>query len=359
MDDQIRDFYDQHPGVYAATTRIHTVASFLASLLVGGDAPIDPGDASATGLLDLGAGDWSPAALDATAPGLRMRLPDVRPSSTIAGTLAAYWRDRYSLPAAPVVVWCAETPSTLIGTGVVDEGCVALSLGTSDAVLASAREPRPGAARVLTSPTGMFVSEVRFLNGSLAREFIRFEHGLDWSAFSRLLDETPAGNDGVFMLPWLEDEMTPPVRHRGIRRFGFGAGNAARDVRAVVEAQMMAMANHSAAVTGGPASRVVATGDGAIDRPILQVCRRRLWRGAALAGGRPCGLPGRRAARLSRRSDGERAARSSWPEVVRGFTDPEEDDRISPIPANVPLYAELRKRYADAESLHKEREPIC
>jgi sugar (pentulose or hexulose) kinase len=195
----------------------------------------------------------------------------------------------------------------------------------------------------------MFVNEVRFLNGSLAREFIRFEHGLDWSAFSRLLEVTPAGNDGVFMLPWLEDEMTPPVWHRGIRRFGFGAGNPALDVRAVVEAQMMAMANHSAAVTGGPASRVVVTGDGAIDRPMLQLH----W----LEGGHAACLGAAlRAYHADRMATDHPIA---WPEVVRGFTDAEEGDRISPIPAHVPLYAELRKRYADAESLHKEREPIC
>ena len=111
LSDQVRDFYDRNPGAYAATTRIHTVGSFLASLLVGNDAPIGLADASGTGLMDLSAGDWSAAALDATAPGLRMRLPDVRPSSSIAGTLAAYWQDRYSLPAASVVVWCGDTPA--------------------------------------------------------------------------------------------------------------------------------------------------------------------------------------------------------------------------------------------------------
>ena len=271
VSEQIRDCHDRNPGAYAATTRIHTVGSFLASLLVGGDAPIDFGDGSGTGLMDLSAGDWSPAALDATAPGLRMRLPDLRPSSTIAGPLAAYWRDRYSMPAASVVVWCGDRPSTLIGTGVVTEGTLAVSLGTSDTVVASTREPRPGSSHVFASPTGAFASMVRFHNGSLAREFIRCEHGLDWSAFWRRFDETPAGNDGAFMLPWLEDELTPQVRYRGIRRFGFGAGHPARDVRAIVEAQMMAMANHAAEIAAAPIVRIVATGDGTIAQAMLQI----------------------------------------------------------------------------------------
>src|SRR5437763_2209680 len=41
---QIRKFLKQDPAGYAATDRIHLVSSFLASLLTGHDAPVDPGD---------------------------------------------------------------------------------------------------------------------------------------------------------------------------------------------------------------------------------------------------------------------------------------------------------------------------
>ena len=39
---QIRKFFKTEPAAYAATERIHLVSSFLASLLVGAHAPIDP-----------------------------------------------------------------------------------------------------------------------------------------------------------------------------------------------------------------------------------------------------------------------------------------------------------------------------
>lgn len=357
--DQIHDFYDRNPGVYAATTRIHTVGSFLAALLAGADAPIDFGDGSVTGLMDLGGGDWSAQALDATAPGLRLRLPEVRPSSTIIGTLAPYWQHRYAMPAAAIVVWSGEIPSTLIGTGVVTEGMVAISLGASDSVLVCTREPSPRASRVFASPTGTFASAAYFRNGSLAREFIRAAHGLDWPAFSRLLEQTPAGNTGVFMLPWLEDETTPHVRHRGIRRFGFGPGNPALDVRAIIEAQAIAMANHAAALAGESfdSRRVVVTGDNTIGRPLLQIMAdvfdAETYQSEVVSGA--CLGAALRALQADRVQHQEPA---EWSEVVAGFTEPRLADRVTPIAANVAVYRELRRRYADAETLHKDRAPI-
>ena len=67
---QIRKFRKQEPAAYDATTRIHLVSSFMHSLLLGDDAPLDPGDASGMNLMDLASNTWSPAALDATAPDL-------------------------------------------------------------------------------------------------------------------------------------------------------------------------------------------------------------------------------------------------------------------------------------------------
>src|SRR5690606_27817393 len=74
---QIRKFMETEPHAYAETARIHLVSSFLASRLIGADAPVDPGDASGMNLMDLSTGDWWPDAVEATAPGLSARLPKV------------------------------------------------------------------------------------------------------------------------------------------------------------------------------------------------------------------------------------------------------------------------------------------
>ena len=92
---QIRKFASTDPAAYARTDRIHLVSSFMASLLAGRHAPLEPGDASGMNLMDLAARRWSPAALEATAPDLGRRLPPIHDSWTVTGEIAPYWRRKY------------------------------------------------------------------------------------------------------------------------------------------------------------------------------------------------------------------------------------------------------------------------
>ena len=346
---QIRKFFQQQRPAYDKTARIHLVSSFLASLLAGSDAAIDYGDGSGMNLMDLVAGTWSPAALAATADGLDLKLPALAPSSAIVGELSTYWKRRHRFPAAKVVAWSGDNPCSLIGAGAVREGTLVISLGTSDTVFACTREPQFGASHIFRSPTGDYMNLVCFRNGSLARERVRDDFGLDWNGFNRALESTPAGNNGAIMLPWFEPEITPHVSSAGIRRFDLDEQNAAANVRAVVEAQMMAMANHSAPMAPGGVTSILATGGASANRAILQVMAdvfgadvyplklaNTACLGAAL-----------RAYHAERLADG---ASLDWDEVVQGFTDPNPQDRLTPSLENAEMYRDLRKRYAELES---------
>jgi xylulokinase len=353
---QIRRFAIEHPEAYADTARVHLVSSFLASILAGQDAPIDPGDGSGMNLMDLANERWSPEALDATAPGLADRLPPIRRSWEIFGTLSPYWRKRYALPAAAIVPWTGDNPSSLIGTGIIHDRVAAVSLGTSDTVFALTTEPAGQSSHVFRAPTGDFMNLVCFSNGSLARESVRMEYGLDWDSVAALLERAP-GNDGWLMLPWLEPEITPPIAHAGLRRFGFDRFDSERSVRGLIEGQMMAIANHAAAVSG-TIDRVIATGGASVNRAILQVManvfgvdvyRLDVENSAALGAAL-------RAYHADRLAAGEPV---SWRTVVTGFTDPQPGHRVWPNPKHVAMYAELRRDYAILEALHKDRAPIC
>lgn len=46
---QIRKFFKGNPDAYARTARIHLVSSYLCSLLIGADAPVDTGDGAGMG----------------------------------------------------------------------------------------------------------------------------------------------------------------------------------------------------------------------------------------------------------------------------------------------------------------------
>jgi len=346
---QIRKYHEEDPSGYAATDRIHLVSSFLASLLIGAHAPIEPGDGAGMNLMDLKARQWSEVAVRATAPGLDRKLPALAPPWSVIGRLSHYWVERYGLPPANVIAWSGDNPSSLIGVGLVVPGRIAISLGTSDTLFGLLRAPRvdaSGASHVFGAPTGDYMALVCFKNGSLARERVRDAYGLDWDGFSRVLRETPPGNRGAIMLPWFEPEATPPVLTPGVRRYGLDAGDASANVRAVIEAQMMATALHA----GWMGERVVAihaTGGAARNRDILQVM-------ADVHGTEVQQLAVGESAALGaalRAFHGDQLAQGreiGWEEVVAGFVEP--DARVRPDPRSVAVYAELKRVYAACEA---------
>jgi len=138
---QIRKFFKTDPAGYAATDRVHLVSSFMASLLAGRHAPLEPGDASGMNLMELAERRWAPAALDATAPDLARKLPPIHESWTVTGTLSPYWQKRYGFGPACLVPWSGDNPSSLIGLGLVTPGALGVSLGTSDTVFGPIARP--------------------------------------------------------------------------------------------------------------------------------------------------------------------------------------------------------------------------
>jgi xylulokinase len=334
---QIKRLAESRPADYARTERIHLVSSFMASLLVGRNAPLEPGDAAGMNLMDIRALEWAALALDATAPGLRAKLPPIVASATVVGSLSRYWTERYGLPPVPVVVWTGDNPSSAVGVGL------------TDALFGVMNEPRldpSGASNVFGAATGGWLALVCFKNGALARERVRDQYGLDWDGFSARLRESPPGNGGAIMLPWFEPEITPRVFVAGARRSGFDASDAGRNIRAVIEGQMLAMKRHSAWMGDAPAT-IVATGGAAANREVLQVmadvfgaevhqrdvgasaalgAALRAWHGAALAAGTPV----------------------EWRDVVKGFARPSQV--ITPDQRNTTMYREMMASYAAFEA---------
>jgi xylulokinase len=342
---QIRKFAREIPEDYARTIRIHLVSSYLASLLIDDHAPIDHADGSGMNLMDIRTRTWAEAALQATAPDLADRLPPLVPSSAVIGRLARRWQTRFDLPGAKIAAWSGDNPCSLIGTGLVIEGSLGVSLGTSDTVFGPMQEPRvspDGTGHVFASPTGEYMGITVFQNGSLARERIRDQFGLDWNGFSAALAATEPGNGGAMMLPWFDPEITPAVPRPGAILEGLDGAPPARHVRAVVEGQMMALARHSGWMGVSP-HIVYATGGAAANRQILQVmadvfaadvyqfeATDSAALGAALrAWQADSGLP--------------------WAEVVSAFASPVDGSRIALVTSHVTTYRALHGRYTDLE----------
>jgi xylulokinase len=346
---QISKFAAEAPAAYAETVRIHLVSSFMASLLLGAEAPMEPGDAAGMNLMNVRQLQWDPAALTATAPSLDAKRPHLQHSSAPIGVLAPYWQQRYGLPEALLIPWTGDNPSSLIGAGLVHEGDMGISLGTSDTVFGPVDgvPDNPGGANVFGSPAGGYMLLVCFRNGSLAREHIRDSYAMSWEGFSRALAMTPPGNHGAIMLPWVDAEITPTVSSNGVRRFGLSNEDAPANVRALVEGQMMAMANHWSALSRRPVGRIRATGGASGNTEILQVMADVFGADVYPAAATSAASLGGALRALHAHQSLNRSI--SWSEVVAGFT----DDGASPVRTrreNGRIYAELRERYAAFEA---------
>jgi xylulokinase len=225
-----------------------------------------------------------------------------------------------------------------------------MSFGTSDTIFAPLAEPAfdpAGAGHVFGAPMGGFMSLVCCRNGGLARERVRDAYGLDWDGFARALRDTPAGNRGAMLLPWFEPEVTPEVRVPGVRRFDLDPADGPANVRALVEAQMLALAIHSR-WTGVRPRALHATGGAAVNRGILQVMADvhdadvyRLAVGNAACLG--AALSAYHADQVARGTPVE------WEEIVADFAEPIQATRIRPVPEHVSLYREMAIRYAAFE----------
>ncbi|MBR4616113.1 MAG: carbohydrate kinase, partial [Kiritimatiellae bacterium] len=186
---QIMKFACEEPNAYARTTRIHLLSSFLTSVLAGEDAPIDTGDGAGMNLLNLSTLEWDAEICSFVNPSLWQKLPRVhRPGDAplrLAQRFAAYGLR----PGIPVEPFTGDNPASLVGCGAEKPGCAVISLGTSDTFFAAMSDFRTdpcGFGHVFGNPAGGFMSLACFKNGSLARDRVRRECGVDWKFF----DET-------------------------------------------------------------------------------------------------------------------------------------------------------------------------
>ena len=274
---QIMKFAREERERYERTAHILLISAFCCSLLIGGIAPEDFGDASGKNLLDLSAHRWSPEILTAlryVCPALSAKLPAAVSSLSAAGTLAPYWAKRYGLSEeCRVMVFSGDNNDSLLGTGVVEPGEMVHSFGTSDTsfALTDAAYDPAGFGHVFAAVSGGNFGMSVHSNGALTRRAVGDRFQLDWAGFSESLHRTPPGNRGRGMLPFLAPEITPLVRGGKERYFG-GLEPADRDgcIRAIVEAQLLNRQEYARWL--GPAPKVIrATGGAAQSRDILQI----------------------------------------------------------------------------------------
>ncbi|XP_053569766.1 xylulose kinase isoform X2 [Bombina bombina] len=281
---QIAKIYKARPEVYHDTERISLVSSFAASLFLGDYAPIDYSDGSGMNLLNINGKTWSEKCLDSCAPDLKGKLGSVVPSSSVLGSISAYYVQRFGFSDnCKVVAFTGDNPASLAGMR-LEEGDIAVSLGTSDTLFLWIKEPTPALeGHIFCNPvkTNDFMALLCFKNGSLMREKIRDSCSLgSWEEFSKTLRSTSPGNNGRIGFYFQVMEITPHAV--GIHRFNADHQKVSEfsndtEIRAVIEGQFLAKRIYAERLGYKimPQTRILATGGASCNKDILQVLQRK------------------------------------------------------------------------------------
>lgn len=132
---------DHEPDAYARVRRVLLPKDYV-RLRLTGERATDVSDASGTLLLDLRKRAWSDEIL-ARLEIPREWLPGVHESPEQTGTVTPRAATATGLPAGlPVAAGAGDNAASAVGNGVVREGVVSSSIGTSGVVFAHTDEPR-------------------------------------------------------------------------------------------------------------------------------------------------------------------------------------------------------------------------
>ncbi len=205
---------ENEPEIFARIAKILLPKDYVRYKLTG-DFATDRADAGGTLLVELATRDWSPAVVEAL--GIRPEwLPATHEGTQITGVLSAAAAAATGLKAGtPMVGGGGDQAAGAVGVGAVEEGIVALSLGTSGVVFASAASP-------IYEPEGRLHAFPHSLPGKwhLMGVMLSAAGSLRWYrdtlapglAYDDLLAPAgaiPPGSDGLLFLPYLTGERTP------------------------------------------------------------------------------------------------------------------------------------------------------
>ena len=266
------------PEAYARTTRMCLPHDYL-NLWLTGDFVTEPGDASGTAYFDVRARRYSSAVLAAIdeARDWTRTLPRVVSSLDPIGELRAEVAAELGLEAGiPVSAGGGDNMCAAIGSDVVFEGPVAVSLGTSGTAFAYRAEPAVdplAEAAAFCDSTQGWLPLACTLNCTSATDWVCELFGLSHAAVDAALANGSSGD--LAFLPYLSGERTPN-RPEGAGVFvGLRASHGREAiVRAVVEGVTFGLAYALDALrrAGVSPTDVTLVGGGASSDGWAQLC---------------------------------------------------------------------------------------
>jgi xylulokinase len=171
-------------------------------------------DAAGTLLFDVKNRCWSKEICEALEVDTAI-LPEVLESVDVVGHLSHEASRETGLPInVKVIAGGADNACSAVGNGIVREGIVLASIGSSGVVLAHANEMRHDPQGRIHSfnhsiPHNWYLMGV-MLSAGLSMSWLKNDLlETDYETINREASEVPAGSEGVLFLPYLSGERTP------------------------------------------------------------------------------------------------------------------------------------------------------
>ncbi len=231
---------DEEPGNYSRIGKVLLPKDYIRYRLTG-EYATDASDAAGTLLLDVKERDWSGEILEA----LKLSnewFPPVYEGPETTGTVSDAIADEIGLPTGvPVAAGGGDNAAAAVGTGVVREGLVSSSVGTSGVVFAHAPRFLPDPSGRLhtfchTVPEAYHLMGVTLSAGSSLAWWSRVCER-DISELVSEAESAAPGAEGLLFMPYLYGERTPhldPEARGGFLGLTAGHGRA-HMTRAVME----------------------------------------------------------------------------------------------------------------------------
>jgi xylulokinase len=205
---------ENEPDAYARVRRVLLPKDYI-RLMLTGEYATDASDASGTLLLDLRRRDWSEEILQALEIP-RDWLPEVHEGSEVTGVVTETAAETTGLPAGlRVAAGGGDNAAAAVGNGIVREGLVSSSIGTSGVVFADSGtlriEPKGRLHAFCHAVPGRYhlMGVTLSAGGSLRWWRDASGSGLDYEEMTSLAAQAPPGSEGLVFLPYLSGERTP------------------------------------------------------------------------------------------------------------------------------------------------------
>jgi xylulokinase len=203
---------DEEPENYSRVSSILLPKDYV-RLRLAGERATDASDAAGTLLLDVKRRDWSGEILDALEIPAEW-MPEVYEGPENTGALHEDVAGELGLPSGiPVAAGGGDNAAAAVGVGVVEDGLLSSSVGTSGVLFAASGGFTPDPSGRIHAFCHAVPEEYHLMGVTLSAggslQWWRDATGADYDELVEAAEKVPPGAEGLIFLPYLSGERTP------------------------------------------------------------------------------------------------------------------------------------------------------